>query len=168
MTDDTTGKRIRTENLAGQATTTAWDYDDEDRLVASSGLIPLNLTNVTWVATCYAYDDVGELVAVTNALGHATVYEYDLRGQKAYEGGATYPVRYAYDVFGNKIAMTTYRDEGGTRSVASVGDTTRWLRDEATGAVTNKVYADGSRVAYAYTDDGKLAERVWARGVKTW
>ena len=38
-------------------------------------------------------------------------YAYDLRGRKIYEGGATYPVRFAYDVFGNRTAMATYRDE---------------------------------------------------------
>ena len=27
------------------------------------------------------------------------------------EGGATYPVRYTYDVYGNKTTMTTYRHE---------------------------------------------------------
>jgi len=27
-----------------------------------------------------------------------------------YEGGATYPVRHTYDVFGNKMTMTTFRD----------------------------------------------------------
>lgn len=37
--------------------------------------------------------------------------EYDLRGRKTYEGGATYPVRYEYDTFGNKTSMTTYRTE---------------------------------------------------------
>ena len=48
---------------------------------------------------------------------------------------------------------------------------TRWVTNEVESiAVTTgfRMDADGSRVAYAYTDDGKLAERVWARGVKTW
>jgi RHS repeat-associated protein len=57
--------------------------------------------------------------------------------------------------------MTTYRD------LNSTGDTTRWLRDEATGLVTNKVYADGKGPSYAYTPDGRLATRTWARGVVT-
>ncbi|MGN0855507.1 MAG: hypothetical protein ACI4R9_08315 [Kiritimatiellia bacterium] len=77
MTYNVTGKRIRTENLAGQATvtdwdcchkvsetrpdgsTTTWDYDDEGRVVAASRLIPTDLTNVTWVTICYAYDGLG-------------------------------------------------------------------------------------------------------------
>ena len=108
----------------------------------------------------------GRLAAVTNALGVATVYEYDLRGNKVYEGGGTYPVRYTYNVFGNKTTMMTYRREGrGNGEEGSVGDTTTWLRDEATGLVTNKVYADGKGPKYTYTPDGKLATRTWARGI---
>jgi RHS repeat-associated protein len=99
---------------------------------------------------------------VTNALGNATIYEYDIRGRKTYEGGATYPVRYTYDEFGNKTTMTTYRNE----SLQS-GDTTTWLYDEPTGLLTNKVYADGKGPTYSYTPDGKLSRRTWARGIVT-
>ena len=110
--------------------------------------------------------------AIINALGHATVYEYDHRGDKTYEGGATYPVRYTYDVYGNKTTVITYRHEpdgGGVghaalpttgdaptddmtldgttvgRGVltAPLGDTTTWFYDEASGVMTNKLYADG-------------------------
>ena len=63
--------------------------------------------------------------------------------------------------FGDKISMTTYRD------INAAGDVTRWLRDEATGLVTNKVYADGKGPRYDYTPDGKLATRTWARGIVT-
>ena len=114
--------------------------------------------------TTYAYDQFGNLVSVTNPLGHAIVYEYDVRGRKTYEGGATYPVRYTYDVFGNKTTMMTYRNESlGPDS----GDVTTWLYDEASGAMTNKVYADGKGPTYSYTSDGKLSRRVWARGIIT-
>ena len=60
-----------------------------------------------------------------------------------------------------KISMTAYRDFTFGR------DTTRWLRDEASGLVTNKVYADGKGPRYTYTPDGKLATRTWARGIVT-
>ena len=112
--------------------------------------------------TAYAYDAFGQLVAVTNPVSDAIVYAYDLRGRKTYEGGATYPVRYAYDVFGNKTSMTTYRDES-----SGSGDVTVWLYDEASGVMTNKVYADGMGPRYAYADNGALAARTWARGVVT-
>ena len=69
MTYNSTGKRITSENLAGQVTTTAWDcchkvsetqpdgstttwdYDDEGRMVASSRLIPLSATGSDMIAT---------------------------------------------------------------------------------------------------------------------
>ena len=38
---------------------------------------------------------------------------------------------------------------------------------EATGLVTQKLYADGRGSCYTYTDDGNLATRTWARGVTT-
>ena len=59
----------------------------------------------------YAYDRFGNLASATDPLGQVTTYAYDLRGRKTYEGGATYPVRSVYDVFGNRTAMATYRDE---------------------------------------------------------
>ena len=119
--------------------------------------------------TIYAYDQFGNLASVTDPLGNATVYEYDLRGRKTYEGGATYPVRYAYDIFGNMTTMTTYRDVGGSQSSATApqGDVTTWLYDESSGAMTNKVYADGKGPTYTYTPDGKLSQRTWARGIVT-
>ena len=114
--------------------------------------------------TTYAYDQFGNLATVTAPLGNATVYEYDFRGRKAYEGGATYPARYTYDVFSNMITMMTYRNESlGHDS----GDVTTWLYDEASGLMTNKVYADGKGPKYNYTPDGNLAQRIWARGITT-
>ena len=58
--------------------------------------------------------------------------------------------------------MTTYRNEA-----LANGDTTRWLYDEPSGCMTNKLYADGKGPCYDYTPDGKLARRTWARGIAT-
>ena len=103
----------------------------------------------------------GRLAFVTNALGEATVYEYNLQGRKTYEGGGTYPVRFTYDDEGRMTGMTTYRDE------SKPGDTTAWLYDPATGLLVHKLYEDGKGTSYTYTPDGKLATRTWARGVVT-
>ena len=70
--------------------------------------------------------------------------------------------------------MTTYRNEsdvpmvgGDVPGAPHAGDTTRWLYDEPSGCVTNKVYADGKGPSYTYTPDGKLSRRIWARGIIT-
>jgi RHS repeat-associated protein len=97
--------------------------------------------------------------------------------------GATYPVAYEYDAHGRMTAMATTRDSAADfatlaaelaqgASLASLASTmsldlTTWFYDEATGLLTNKVYADGKGTAYTYTSDGQLASRIWARGVTT-
>ena len=124
--------------------------------------------------TAYAYDALGRQVAVTDPLGHTVATTYDAEGRVLAQRGATYPVDYAYDAYGNKVSMTTYRNEsdvpmvgGDVPGAPHAGDTTRWLYDEPSGCVTNKVYADGKGPRYDYTPDGKLARRTWARGIAT-
>ncbi len=146
--------RRRVATTDGRGNTTSYAYDASGRLAA--------VTDAATNATHYAYDAMGRIAEVTNALGGVTVTRYDLRGNRTYEGGATYPVSYAYDAYGSRTSMTTCRDEGGAG-----GDTTTWAYDEASGLVTQKLYADGRGPTYAYTADGKLATRIWARGVTT-
>ena len=112
--------------------------------------------------TTYAYDALGRQTSVTDPLGHTVTTAYDAEGRVLAQRGATYPVDYTYDAYGNKVAMTTYRNEELVD-----GDTTRWLYDEPSGCMTNKLYADGKGPSYSYTPDGKLARRVWARGIAT-
>ncbi len=112
-------------------------------------------SNRTW----FAYDSgTGLKTAVTNTLGQTTLYEYNDRGDIAVVGGSSqYPVEYGYDDYGRKTDLYTLR--GATNG----WDRTQWLYDEATGLVTNKLYADGNGPSYTYTLDGKLATRTWAR-----
>ena len=95
MTYNSEGKRTSLENLAGQITTTTWDcchkvsevqpdgstttwdYDDEGRVIASSRLIPLDMTNVTWLTTCYL-DDARYLESVCGLSGCINKY-YEVR-----------------------------------------------------------------------------------------
>ncbi|MFZ4397256.1 MAG: hypothetical protein ACOYOU_16695, partial [Kiritimatiellia bacterium] len=114
-------------------------------------------SNGTW----YVYDLLGRRVEVTNALGEVTHAAYNPDGRVVGTWGATYPVVYDFDAYDRMSAMRTFRSEEGA------GDETRWLYDEATGLLTNKLYADGKGTAYTYTPDGKLATRVWARGITT-
>ena len=152
MRYDGLGRQIAT--LDGRGNESRVEYDALGRWIVS--------IDPEGNRTSYGYSVLGEIVAVTNAMGDVVVYEYDLRGRKAYEGGATYPVRYTYDIFGNKIAMVTYRDEK-----SSNGDETRWLYDEASNCMTNKVYADGKGTSYSYDSYGRVCKRIWARGIET-
>jgi len=148
---------MESEGLAqtdGRGNTSQIVYDEQGRIATT--IDPLGHE------TAYAYDALGRQVAVTDPLGHTITTAYDAEGRVLAQRGATYPVDYAYDVYGNKISMTTYRDEALTN-----GDVTRWLYDEPSGLVTNKVYADGKGPSYTYTPDGKLSRRVWARGIAT-
>ena len=151
---DALGRVARTVDGRGNATAT--EYDAFGRHAAT--------VDPPGNRTAYAYDRFGNLASATDPLGQVTTYAYDLRGRKTYEGGATYPVRSVYDAFGNRTAMATYRDEAkGPDS----GDVTMWLYDDASGLVTNKVYADGRGPKYGYGANGRLEKRTWARGVET-
>lgn len=112
--------------------------------------------------TRYGYDEnTGLKIAVTDALGQVTYTAYDLQGRPTNVWGATYPVAYEYDSYGRMAAMKTWRDTN------SESDVTRWFYDEATGLLTNKVYADGSGPGYEYDAAGRLIKRTWARGITT-
>jgi RHS repeat-associated protein len=126
-------------------------------------------SNRTW----FAYDpESGRRIAVTNALGNVTSTHYDMQGRVVGTWGATYPVFYEYDTLGRMSAMYTLRSNSVTiasyddfLSNSNNFDKTTWLYEQATGLLTNKLYADGTGPTYAYTPEGKLATRVWARGV---
>ena len=65
--------------------------------------------------------------------------------------------------------MMQKKDRMGSAKIScnenSEGDETLWLYDHATGLVTNKVYADGSRVVYTHAADGKPLRTTLTRGV---
>ncbi len=138
--------------IDGRGNATLFEYDKFGNLVREIDALTNTISRV--------YDSMNQVVAVTNQLGNVVTYEYDLRGHKVYEGGAVYPVRYTYDIYGNRTSMTTYRDENST-----IGDTTIWNYDVGSGLVTNKVYANGTGPSYQYLTTGNLLRRTWARGV---
>ena len=149
---DALGRQI--SQTDGRGNTSQIIYDAQGRVAKT--IDPLGRE------TTYAYDTLGRQTAVTDPLGHTVTTTYDAEGRVLAQRGATYPVDYAYDAYGNKVAMTTYRNEELVD-----GDTTRWLYDEPSGCITNKLYADGKGPSYSYTPDGKLARRIWARGIAT-
>ncbi len=97
-------------------------------------------------ATFFGFDHFGHLSSSTNAVGGASEFSADFRGNRTSESGATYPELQAYDSAGRRIGLSTTR--GGT-----AWDATVWSYAAATGLCTNKTYADGSAVSYTYTPD---------------
>ena len=136
-------------DLFGNATTTA--YDEFGRISWRE--------DPSGARTSYCYDSFGREVAVIDAIGNEMMTTFDADGNTVLLRGAQYPVDYTYDEYGRMTAMSTYRTEDLVH-----GDVTTWLRDEATGLVTNKVYADGNGPTYAYTPDGRPTRTTWARG----
>ena len=138
----------------GRSNTISLEYDAFGRIARTS--------DATGATTSFGYDALGRQVAVTNALGLVTTNTYDAEGKVVAQGGAQYPVCYSYDDYGRMRTMSTYRSED-----LAYADITTWLYDEASGLMTNKVYADGKGPTYTYTPDGLLATRTWARGIVT-
>ena len=69
--------------------------------------------------TTYGYDALGRQISVIDPLTNIVYTTYDAEGRILSQRGATYPVDYGYDVYGNKISMTTYRDEALTEATGS-------------------------------------------------
>ncbi|MGN0877439.1 MAG: RHS repeat domain-containing protein, partial [Kiritimatiellia bacterium] len=108
--------------------------------------------------TTYEYDSRGNRIAVVDPLGHRVETTHDVFGRPIVTEGDAYPLRTGYDSAGRKTLGATTRDDGTT------WDETRWTFDPASGVNTSKRYADGSQIAYAYTDNGRRTRTTWARG----
>ena len=177
MTYNPQGKRITSENLAGQVTTTAWDcchkvsetqpdgstttwdYDEEGRMIAASRLIPLDMTNVTWLTTCYRYDDLGRQTATWQTNLAAKV------GLPA--------TRTAYDPLGRVIArvdqlgnttMTEYSQDGRTVFIHNPNTSTRVTTRSASG---DTLSITGSAVTPEFHTYGILPDGTrWSKMVR--
>jgi YD repeat-containing protein len=136
----------------GRGNTTHTVYD-------SLGRVTSTIDVLGYTTTC-GYDALGRQISVTDPLTNTVYTAYNSEEHVVSQRGATYPVDYAYDEFGEKISMTTYRDLNAS------GDVTRWLRDEATGLVTNTVYSDGTpTISLAYNRAGRQVRAHDAAGV---
>ena len=177
MTYNAEGKRIATENLAGQVTTTAWDcchkvsetqpdgstttwdYDADDRMIAASRLIPLDMTNVTWLTTCYEYDALGRQTATWQTNFAAQVglpverTMYDPLGR----------VTNRIDRLGNNTT-TSYSNGGRAVSVLNPNTSTRIITRSADGDILS---ITGSAVTPEFHSYGILPDGTrWSRTVQ--
>ena len=129
------------------------------------------VTDAASNTSTYDYDTTsGRLAWTQNALSKKTYYDYNTRGQVTCIWGDTgYPTERTYDSYGQMTSLKTYRAgtgwTGSAWPTATTGtsDTTTWTYDTSSGLVTSKTFADSNSVSYAYTNDGKLYTRTWAR-----
>ena len=166
---DALGRQISTLQGGPGAPRTVGNYTAYNQLGQVSSTMDA-ASNVT----TFVYDSFGRRTQDIDALTNTVYTEYNAEGQVLATWGATYPVAYDFDDYGRMTAMYTLRDSSLAISNyssfithTSSFDRTRWVYDDATGLLTNKIYADGQGPAYTYTLDGKLATRTWARGVVT-
>lgn len=92
-------------------------------------------------------------------MGNRIEMSYDPLDRMVSLSGDAYPILSDFDSVGRKTHDFTTRDSGAT------WDETQWEFDPASGVNTAKEYADGSRIAYSYTDNGMKTSTTWARGV---
>jgi RHS repeat-associated protein len=147
-----------------------WNFDANTGLLTAQRDADGNQTSYTYHPNGQL--GAGQIATITDALGQVGYRGYNLRGQLAQVWGETeYPVEYAYNAFGERVSMTTFRSgddqnlwTGSTWPVTPpTGDVTTWAFDEATGLLTAKTDAKAENVTYTYTTAGRMEERFWAR-----
>jgi YD repeat-containing protein len=103
-------------------------------------------TATTNVLTSYSYDDVGNLVSMTDARGKATSYGYDAAGQMTSLADPDAATLYSnYDALGRRTSQENRSDPPETNSVV-------WTYDEAGRVLTRA--ANSVTVATTYDDNG--------------
>ncbi|MEM7394632.1 MAG: hypothetical protein AAF492_20035, partial [Verrucomicrobiota bacterium] len=160
---DALGRVTNAHDTASGTTVTA--YDAKGR---RSSLI----TALSNVLTYTYYPESGRLKTITGGGGDER-FEYDVQGRMIRQwGSGTLPRSFAYDEFGRPILMATY--QGGTNWNSTVwpaesgpSNTTRWVYDPASGRLKKKIDDANQAVVYVYTDEGRLSQRTWVRGVET-
>jgi RHS repeat-associated protein len=153
--DPRTGTTARTFNTAGQVAST------NDR----TGTTTFEYYSNTQV-------NGGRLKTQINGVGKKTYFNYNNRGELIQTWGDTsYPLEYIYDSYGQRTELHTFR--GGQNwsvstwpaSAAGTADVTKWIYQESTGHLIQKLDAVLKGPAYTYDELGRLKTRVWARGI---
>ena len=93
---DALGRETSATDGRGNTTTTA--YDAQGRVAST--------TDGAGNATTYGYDAVGRRVSATDPMGNTVTTAYDAEGRVVAQRGATYPVDYAYNDYGEKVSMS--------------------------------------------------------------
>lgn len=158
--DDQNRLITQTDAYAG---TTEYKYDGQGRRVAAV-IQPAPEPESERPITRYIHDEMDRVIAIKHPDGTVTHSTYWPTGElKRTWGSRQYPVEHVYDYAGRKSTMTTWQDfENDTGKAV-----TQWIYNERNGNLVSKRYHDGKGPDYAYTQAGRLKQRIWARGEKT-
>jgi RHS repeat-associated protein len=103
--------------------------------------------------TTYAYDNAGNMISKTDALGHTTTFAYDILGRQTSQTDALGNVtRRAYDAAGN-ITSVTLSDNTMTTNTY-----------DAMNRLTKTVDAAGGTTTYGYDSAGNMVQMTDAKG----
>ena len=98
--------------------------------------------------------------------GVVTNFAYTPRGELLAQWGATYPVKYEYDLAGRMWKLNTYRTTDPSSSAPAswpAGDVTEWVYYQGTELLQKKKDAAGQGAVYEYDAAGRMSKRTWAR-----
>ena len=156
------------------------DYTDAGQVLA--------VRDAAGFETSMTYDKLGRTIITDapdtvdkdgNTLDNIVYSAYYLDGQLKAQWGATNPSFYEYDDQNRMTKLHTYKtvpptfgtdpllvsDESFALPTGSA--VTTWNYNSQRGWLDSKVYDDDKGTDYTYTSAGRLASRVWERGVTT-
>ncbi len=140
----------------GNGTTTAYTYDDMDRVVTVS---------TPGLTTTYTYDGLGALTTIADSSGTST-RSYDKLGRVVSEQlPGSRSLSYAYDDNGNLVSLTdpqgttiyTY-DSSNQPATLSVGSLTVTFVVDGTGRLAETQLPNGVDIVRTYDDSGRVEE----------
>lgn len=180
LTYDGFGRQIgQTNPRTDVMTTTSYD--------AATGQIASVITGTGSGAPSTAYEyypdnaaeNSGKLKKLTQN-GYATYYSWTPRGELYRQWGASYPVEYSYDDYGQLETIKTFQGPvdhnnpsptvwTGTSWPVTTGtaNVTTWEYHEPTGLLWEKLDAVNLGASYTWNDANQLLTRFWARGTTT-
>ena len=102
------------------------------------------------------YNEQGKRTSLENLAGQVTTTAWD----SCHKVSETYPVRYTYDIFGNKTTMMTYRDETSRTGGSPVQDegTFSWSYLPGSDLKSSLSYPNGIAASWTYDANNQLLQ----------
>jgi RHS repeat-associated protein len=146
--------RMESSSDRESGVTTELEYDNADRIIQTQ---TRDGAATVALATRLAYDRAGRLAHILHPDGTTRTNEYTERGElRRILGKSVYPLEYTYDDQGRQVEQLA-RFAGGSAA-------TRWDYDARSGALSARVFSDGSTLAFRYSSEDRLQTATSARG----